>query len=294
VSRIKKVHSNLVAGSFSLLATFIFVVVFSSGKFVSEPVSPLQVMFLRYVGGIITIGFLALMRGENWRSLQSNQRQKQALRVLAGGLGGAALIFGNTRMPVVDANAISLLSVVFAVGLGSVFLGDRLSLRQLGGGLVCFAGAFTVMASRGALVGFDASFIVPAGVVVVGAFLLGVEGIYIKMLTTADRPVITLAHANVFGALLLALPAALTWQSVGWINLLLLCLGPLAILGQYLNIRAYSLAKVSVLAPLGYSSLIFAALLGLLFFDETLSTGVVAGAALIALGGGVIVLSKAR
>jgi len=294
VTHIERGHSNLAAGISSLLATFIFVVIFSSGKFVSEPVSPLQVMFLRYVGGIMTIASLALIRGENWRSLQSSQRQKQALRVLAGGLGGAALIFGNTRMPVVDANAISLLSVVFAVGLGSIFLGDRLSLRQLGGGLVCLAGASTVMASRGALVGFDASFIVPAGVVVVGAFLLGVEGIYIKMLTTADRPVITIAHANVFGALLLALPAALTWQSGGWVNLLLLCLGPLAILGQYLNIRAYSLAKVSVLAPLGYCSLIFAALLGFLFFDETPSIGVVAGAALIALGGGVIILAKAR
>ena len=291
---IEKGRGNLAAGIFSLLATFIFVVIFSSGRFVSEPVSPLQVMFLRYVGGIITIVSLALLRGENWRSLQSSQRPKQVLRVLAGGLGGAALIFGNTRMPIVDANAISLLSVVFAVGLGSIFLGDKLSLRQLGGGIVCLAGASTVMASRGALVGFDASFIVPAGVVVTGAFLLGVEGIYIKLLTTADRPVITIAHANVFGALLLAVPAALTWQSMGWVNLLLLCLGPLAILGQYLNIRAYSLAKVSVLAPLGYCSLIFAALLGVVFFNETPTIGVVTGAALIAGGGGIIVLSKTR
>src|SRR5690554_7156198 len=45
-------------------------------------------------------------------------------------------------------------------------------------------------------------------------------------------------------------------------------LGPMAILGQYFNIRAYSLAKVSVLAPLSYASLLFAALIGWLFFSE--------------------------
>lgn len=285
-------RNNLAAGIFSLLAVFIFVLIFSAGRFATAPVSPLQIMFLRYVGGLVTIGALALARGESWQRLQSAHRPKQALRVLAGGLGGAALIFGNMYMPIVDANAISLLNVVFAVALGSIILGDRLGLRQIAGGLVCLAGAAAVMGSRGAFVDFNPSYLVPAAVVVLGALLMGVEGIFIKVLTTVDRPLVTIAHANFFGALLLLIPAVLTWQSLGPVNLLLLCLGPLAILGQYLNIRAYSIARVSVLAPLSYCSLLFAALLGWLFFGEIPTAGVLAGAALIALGGGIIILSR--
>lgn len=285
-------RNNLAAGIFSLLAVFIFVLVFSAGRLASEPVSPLQVMFLRYVGGVATVLGLALARGESWHSLQSSHRPKQAMRVLAGGLGGAALIFGNMHMPIVDANAIGLLNVVFAVALGSIILGDRLGWRHIAGGLVCLVGAAAVMASRGAFVDFNLGYLVPAAVVVLGAFLMGVEGIFIKVLTTADRPFVTIAHANVLGALLLLVPAVLTWQSLGPVNLLLLCLGPLAILGQYLNIRAYSLATVSVLAPLSYCSLLFAALLGWLFFGEIPTPGVVAGAALIAVGGGIIILRR--
>ncbi|MGV8951793.1 MAG: DMT family transporter [Cypionkella sp.] len=285
-------RSNLAASLYSLLAIFVFVLVFSAGRLATEPVSPLQVMFLRYVGGLFSIVVLARTRGETWRGLQSQHRSKQALRVLAGGLGGVALIFGNMHMPIVDANAIGLLNVVFAIALGSVILGDRLAMRQIVGGLVCIAGAAAVMAARGAFVDFNPDYLVPAAVVVLGAFLMGVEGIFIKVLTKADRPFVTIAHANVFGALLLLVPAVLTWQSLGTVNLLLLCLGPLAILGQYLNIRAYSLATVSVLAPLSYCSLLFAAVLGWLFFDEIPTPGVVAGAALIAVGGGIIILSR--
>lgn len=283
---------NLAAGAFSLLTTLIFVLVFISGRLASEPVSPLQVMFLRFAGGFLTMLVIAIVRKESWSSLQSRHRTKQVFRVLAGGLGGAALIFGNMHMPIVDANAISLLNVVFAVSFGALILGDRLSPRQLAGGLICLLGASVVMAARGAFGGFDASYLIPASVVVLGAVLMGVESIFIKVLTTADRPMVTLAHANFFGMLLLAVPALITWQSWSVTNLVLLLLGPMAILGQYLNIRAYSLAKVSVLAPLSYASLLFAALIGWLFFNEVPSAGMVLGAGLIAIGGVVIILSR--
>lgn len=284
--------TNLRAGAFALSATFIFVLIFSSGRFTAELASPLQIMFLRYAGGFITVLMLAKGQGESWRSMQSEHRPKQALRALAGGLGGTALIFGNMHMPIVDANAISLLNVVFVVALGVLLLGDRLGPRQILGGFTCLLGAAVVMAGRGAFVDFNAGYLVPSAVVVLGALLLAAEGIYIKLLTTTDRPLVTLAHANFFGMLLLAIPAILTWRSTGWVNLALLCLGPFAILGQYANIRAYSLARVSVLAPLSYASLLFAALLGWLFFAEIPSAVVMAGAGLIALGGIVIVLSR--
>ncbi|MDV3249731.1 DMT family transporter [Devosia sp. BK] len=283
---------NLAAGIFSLLTTLIFVLVFTSGRLVSEPVSPIQVMFLRFAGGFITITFIAIARGESWRSLQSRHRPKQVFRVLAGGFGGAALIFGNMHMPIVDANAIGLLNVVFAVSFGALFLGDRLSYRQIAGGAICLLGASAVMASRGAFSGFNTDYLFPASVVVVGAVLMGVESIFIKVLTSTDRPMVTLAHANTLGMLLLAIPALMTWQSWGFVNLTLLLLGPMAILGQYLNIRAYSLATVSVLAPLSYASLLFAAVIGWAFFNEIPTCGVVLGAALIALGGAVIILSR--
>lgn len=277
---------------FVLSAIAIFSLIFISGRFAGELASPLQIMFLRYAGGFITVVVLSASQGETWQSLQSRHRPSQALRALVGGLGGAAIIFGNTHMPLVDANAISQLSGVFMLALGVLVFRERLRPVHIAGSLVCIAGAAIVVASRGAFSSFDPSYLVPASVVVLGALLLALEGLFIKFLARADRPLVTLAHANFFGMLLLSVPAVLTWKSMGPVNLALLCLGPAAILGQYFNIRGYTEANVSLLAPIGYASLIFAAIWGWVFFLEIPTAGVVLGGVAIAIGGTALALSR--
>ncbi|GLQ09646.1 hypothetical protein GCM10007913_15780 [Devosia yakushimensis] len=284
--------TNVVAVLCVLAATAIFSLIFISGRVVGDLASPLQIMFLRYCGGLLTVCAIAGLNGRNWASMQSEHRVSQALRALAGGLGGAAIIFGNAHMPLVDANAIGLLSGVFTLGLGYIVFRDRLPGPGIAGALACIAGAAIVMAARGAFTTLDASYLFPASIVAVGALLLATEHVFIKILAMSDRPLVTLAHANFFGAILLLIPALLTWRSTGPVNAALLCLGPFAILGQYLNIRGYMAASVSLLAPVGYSSLVFAALWGWWFFGQLPTAGVIAGCLVIAAGGTVLALSR--
>lgn len=284
--------SNLEAALYALSSTGIFALIFTAGRFTGAEASPLQIMFLRYAGGLLTVTIICLIRGETWTSIQSPRRISQFCRVLTGGLAGVAIIYGNANMPLVDANAISLLKVVFLIGLGMILLGDRLNAVRAAGIVICIAGAVLIVASRGAFTQFSVEYLLPAGVVLAGSFLFAMEGFFIKTLATTDRPLVTIAHANLFGVLLLFVPALATWGSWGPINIAILMLGPFAILGQFCTIRANSLATVSVLAPLSYASLIFAALIGWLFFAEVPTPAVLAGAAIIAAGG--IVLALAR
>lgn len=123
--------------------------------------------------------------------------------------------------------------------------------------------------------------------------LLALEGILIKMLTRSDSPMTVLLHVNFFGILLLALPAVLTWRSTGLFdNLPFVMLGPVGITAQYFIIRGYRMADVSVLGPVDYSWLVFAALIGVVFFQEVPTTGAVLGSAVIAAGGVVLALLK--
>jgi drug/metabolite transporter (DMT)-like permease len=284
--------SYVKAGGFALSSIFIFVLIFSSGRFTLDLASAFQIMFLRYAGGFITVVILARVKRQSWSLMQSQNRVLHATRALAGGMAGSAVIFANMSMPLVDANAIGLLNVVFAMILGAAVLGDRLRARQYLGGAACLVGAATIMIVRGAFSGYNTDYLVPSAVAVLGAALLATESIHIKLLTTRDRPLVTLAHANFFGTILMAVPALITWQSPSWLIFALLGLGPFAILGQYFTIRAYSLAPVSVLAPLSYTSLLFVAVLGWVFFSELPTSGVLAGAALITLGGTMIILSR--
>ena len=280
------------AAFYAVLVAGIFPLIFVSGRLVGDLASPLQIMFLRYAGGFLTIVVVALLRGESFRTLSSPKPSRHLMRAFCGALGGATLIYGNAEIPVVDVTAISLLSPVFLILLGISILGDRLNRYRVAGIVVSLAGAVVIVAWRGAFAKAGMDYLIPVLVVVAGSVLLAIESLFIKILATTDRPLVTLASVNLLGMLVLLVPAILTWRSTGWINLALLGLGPLAIFGQYLNIRANQLARVSLLAPLSYASLVFAALIGWAFFAELPGPGTIVGALIIVLGGASLALGR--
>jgi drug/metabolite transporter (DMT)-like permease len=126
-----------------------------------------------------------------------------------------------------------------------------------------------------------------------GGAVPSLQIVLIKVLVAREGAMTMLLYVNGFAALLLALPAALIWHplEVGQIAALSL-LGPLAISGQFFNVRAYRAADAAFLAPFGYSALVFAAVIGWTCFGETPTAASYFGAALIVAGG--VLLVRAR
>ncbi len=276
---------NLRAVLFMLGSIGFFSAMFASGRFVGDEASALQIYFLRFLGGFLTVLCVALVLRRSASSLRSRKPSLQVLRIFGGAFGGVALVHANANMPIVDANAISQLSAIFLVVLGMAFLGERPRAWHFVAILVCVLGAATVMAARGAFSNFSPAYLGPASIALLGALLMAFESLFIKLLTRVDDMLTTLLYANALGTLILLVPALLTWQSWGAVNLALLALGPLAILAQYCTFRGYMLADVTLIAPIKYSGLIFAAAIGWIFFAEAPTLGVVLGACLIAAGG---------
>lgn len=284
---------NAEAVLFKLASGLFFALMFASGKFAGELASALQILFLRYIGGFCTVlVIVGVVRRFDFARSRSNHWQLQLVRAFFSAFAGVAIIHANAHMPIADANAISLLNAVFLVILGMVIFHDRPTYWHVLGMVVCLAGAATIALSRGVFASFDQAYIWPAVIALLAAVLFAGESIFIKMLSRVDDPLTTLLYVNFFGICLLLIPALASWQSWGAENFIFMALGPLAVLAQYCNLRAFTLAKVSLLAPISYSSLVFAALIGWIFFGEVPTLGVFAGASLIAIGGMVLALSK--
>jgi drug/metabolite transporter (DMT)-like permease len=277
--------TNLKAILYLLASIGFFAVMFASGRFAGDTASAVQILFLRYLGGFLTITCVALVMKRSVASLQSRQRVRHFMRIIGGAFGGVAIIYANANMPIVDASAISQLSAIFFLGLGVAFLGERPSRRHVVAIGACIAGAVVILWARGAFAEFRPSYLVPASVALIAALLFAVENYYIKLLTRTDDVLTSLAHANLLGTLILLVPAILTWRWSGPISIIWIGLGPLAILGQYFTVRGYTLADVAVIAPMKYTALVFAAAIGWIFFAEVPTLGVVLGACLIAAGG---------
>ena len=85
-----------------------------------------------------------------------------------------------------------------------------------------------------------------------GANFLAIESVLIRALATAEDIIVVLLQVNLFGTLLFAIPAINIWDATNIEMKLLLCLlGPLAILGQYCNIRGYQMAGLVHRSPGG-------------------------------------------
>lgn len=267
-----------------LAGTFVFSLVFASGKLAGGTVPALQIVFIRSLGGFATVLAITPMRG-GLRVLVSPQPHLHGLRALFGVGAATCLIYAPMHMPMADATAIGLTGGMLVVVLAALVLGERVGALHWAAALVCAAGALIVVRGR-ATADVGTADLFPAAVAFAGALFVACERILIKVLSSRDRAIAMLAHVNGIATLLLAVPALWWWQPVPPVTLALLSLlGPLTIAGQYCNIRGFRLADAALLGPISYSWIVFSGIIGLAAFGERPGVSTLFGAALIVASG---------
>lgn len=283
--------SNLVGVAWAALAVGIFAFIYVSGKLTASPASALQIIWLRYVGGLVCI---LMIWGVRRRPLSTRQVPAHAARALAGGLGGAAAVHAATQMPVAAASAIGLMDGIFTVALGVLLLKERVSARQYAAAVLCFIGALAVVAGRGGSQAWHTIPVGPALVALAGTFLVAVESLLIKRLARSESLLSTLVYVNAFGTLIFAVPAVPSWVElpVGQLALFL-SLGPMALVAQGCNILALRRCDVSLIGPVRYLWVVYGLILGTALFEEVPTPAALAGAALVLAGGLWLALSRA-
>ncbi|WP_179953973.1 DMT family transporter [Denitrobaculum tricleocarpae] len=282
----QRISANAAGVLWVTAGTALFTIIFASGKLAGDTASALQILFLRYVSGFATLSVITLLSGKGLKYYSSTRPAAHFYRAVFGAFGGVSAIHAAANMPIVDATAIGLLETIFTVLLGVALLGERISPRHWIAIIISCTGAAVMMASKGAFQSLSASYLWPAAFALVGAILIACESIMIKILAVSEKPMTVLLYVNAFGILLLSVPAFLTWRSTDLHdNLPFLLLGPLAITAQYFVIKGFRLADVSVLGPVSYTWIVFAALLGFLVFGEIPDTGTIVGAVIIVIGG---------
>ena len=113
-----------------VLGTAVFSIFYASGKFAGDLASPLQIVFLRYVGGFATLACLVAFSAKSYSVYLSNQPFSHFARAIFGCFGGVSIVYASANMPVIEATAISLLYVVFVIPLGVMILGERIQKSQ--------------------------------------------------------------------------------------------------------------------------------------------------------------------
>ena len=211
------------------------------------------------------------------------------LRATSGYLTVALLFAAATMIPLADATAISFLSPIVTMVLAAFVLRERVRASRWFAAAIALAGAFVLLRpGAGALS-------VGALLALLSALTMGVELTVVKRLTRREGLLQILIFSNVFGTLLstigvimvVRMPTPAQWAGLASLGLLMLC-------AQICYVRAMRLADASFVAPVAYTTLIFAAAYDIAIFSAWPDLVSLAGAGLILVGAVVLTTRERR
>jgi drug/metabolite transporter (DMT)-like permease len=193
-------------------------------------------------------------------------------------LTAAALV----RMPLATVTVLAFVGPFVVTALSALVLGEQVGWRRWSAIAVGFAGMLIVVrpGAGAASLGWDALLVLAAAL----CWSVGIIATR-KLAGRADATTMLIWHAAV--ACALSLPFAIvTWKTPSAIEAgLLLVNGCVNLVGQWLIVRALQLAPVATVAPLTYTVLLWAILLGWLVFGTLPDGWTLAGAGIIIASG---------
>jgi drug/metabolite transporter (DMT)-like permease len=231
-------------------------------KYLSPRYSPWQLTWCRFIvhlAVLVPIVFLKFDRREIWPRQPVLQIARGAFLMLATALFFAAL----ARIPLADALALLFCYPFLVAFLSPWLLGERFESRLWVAVAVGLLGILVIL--RPGFVAFDwgSLYAIAAG------FAYSLYFISTRKLSGTAPPLVTLAFTAVFGAVALSALAPTFWVSPRAEDLPYMAgIGLAAALGHYLLIQAFERAPASVLAPLGYSEIVMAVLIGYFGFGD--------------------------
>ena len=240
-------------------------------------------MLWRNLLGVGLSGALYLVRRSPWPS-----RPTMKLHLARGVLStlmGFLFFWGLGRVPLAQAIALAFISPLIALYLAAALLHEKVGPRTLGASLIAFAGVLVIFigqaqadlgreAMLGSLAVLASAVCYALNIILMRAQALAAEPIEIAFFQSV---IVTLVLAALVPIVGVEVPPAAQWP---WIAVAAV----LAISSMLLLSWAYARAEASYLAATEYTSFLWAALFGWLFFAETVSPYTLAGAMLIVAG----------
>lgn len=281
-----------------LASAMLFAVMSALVRYVSD-VTPLgQVVFFRSAFAIIPVVVIYAWR----RELMSAVRTSRPFGHLGRGMISVSGMFFNfaalARLPIVDVTTITFAGPLITVALAAIFLKERVRVYRWSAVAVGFVGVIVMLWPHLDLARYTnaagSAATLGALFALASAFTNAGSVVQTRRLTDTETTSSIVFYFSLFCTIggLLTLP-------FGWIVpstpqlAALIALGVIGGLSHILLTESYRHAPASLVAPLDYTALLWAFILGYWFFDELPTATVYVGSAIVA-GSGLFVIWRER
>jgi len=254
-------HDSVRGILWMLLVMLMFASMDALAKYLTQVYPVPEVVWARYTVHVL---LLVLLLNRRIPALMVTRHLRlQLLRSLLLFLTTALFFTGLSHLALVDASVIMFVSPLIVTALASPLLGEKVGTRRWLGVAVGFAGALIVIRPGAGSLHWAAVFPLAA------AACYALYQVATRRLGHADSAITTLCYSALFGAVVMSLVVPLVFIMPSLKDgALMLLLGSLGGLGHFALIKSLQVAPVSVVAPFGYTSLLWSTTYGYLIFAD--------------------------
>jgi drug/metabolite transporter (DMT)-like permease len=271
-------RQNLLLGAlFILLAEWFFASMGATVKLVTAELPSEMAVFMRNLLGLMLMIPLVWRRGLS--GLKTGVLHIHLLRSVAGVSAMYCFFYALSQLQLADGMLLKMTAPLFMPLIALLWLGEALRKHTFIALAIGFFGVVLVLDPAGEFNGI-------ALVGLLGGALASLAIVSLRRLGRSEPSVRVVFYFALLSTLISILPMFWYWQTPNLHQWGLLALvGILGTLGQLFLTRGYAIANAAAASPFTYSSVLFGALYGYLFWDETLSLQFIVGALLIAMAG---------
>ncbi|NKB52901.1 MAG: EamA family transporter [Rhizobiaceae bacterium] len=266
---------NMRGIGWALVAAAMFAFTAALAKVAIEDYHVLQILFFRQL--VVLISSLPAIAPTFPDSLKTPHIKAHAIRLSGAFVALSCSIWAVAVLPLTTATTLAFAQVFFVALLAMWFLNEPVGKVRITAIVIGFIGVVIVMRP-----GTEGLFNSYALIPLAGALGAAIAIVSVRRLSQVETTATLLTYQAIFVGLLAGLPLIWLWRTPDLMGLLLLLsMGVLAAVGQWVGIRALRLGEVSVIGNIEYTKLIYAAILGYVLFQEIPDIYTIAGAAII-------------
>ncbi|MGI8524727.1 MAG: DMT family transporter [Pseudolabrys sp.] len=261
-----------------LTGIFFFALNDALGKFLIATFSVGQIMLVRSAAALVVLS--PFIRRDGWAAFREAPRPViQWLRPIFATFELACFYWALGYMSLADVMTFYLAGPVYVTAISPFLLGEKIGWRRWLAVLAGFVGVLIALNPSAQ------SFSWPAMIAIAGSLAFSILMICTRLVRgTSDTVLVT---TQMVGALLFgAVTAPFTWVALTWFDgAFLVLLGVVATFAHFCINRALKLAPASVVVPYQYTTIVWAIILGYIFFGDIPRLAMLIGAAIIIAAG---------
>ena len=247
----------------------------AASKWMVREYSVAQLMWIRY-GFYCIFAAILVRKAGIWQSFRTQRPFLQFSRALIAVIEAGAFVLAFRYLPLADAHALGSASPLMVVALAAPLLGERIDVRRMLAVVVGFAGVLVVV--RPGFAELNWPLLIPLS----AAFLRALYQVLLRLCARTDSADTTLLWSAAVGFVTSSFVGPLEWVPMspaawGW----MVAISLLGAGAHFALTKAMEFAEAAAVQPYSYTLLVWATVLGALFYGDIPDAWTFAGAALI-------------